>query len=356
MPESPWLTVDAEPTAKVASQEPHCGLDDPHLSSGDAGQAPPSADPVAGDPFSADEAERLAIILEATGNFRVLRRVGNSEAPLLPLLPSRGRQVGVVLDCETTGLDPEEAEIVELAMVQFEFDSHGIGRVLGAMSSLQEPSKPIPPEITSLTGLRDGDVAGHAIDNDVVEDFVAAADVVIAHHASFDRRFVEHRWPSFQLVPWACSLTQVPWRDEGFEAARLKLLLAEAGYFHRGHRALDDAMATLHLLGLPLPRSGRTPLDCLVERANAPSARVWAIGAPFEAKDLLKKRGFRWSDGSCGPRAWNADLPWPAAEAELEFLATHVYCGPSSAIAVPVTAFDRFTDRAGLPRAASAEH
>lgn len=296
------------------------------------------------------DAEELILRLEGTGDFRVLRRVGTPEAPVPPEEPRPGKRVGVVLDCETTGLDPAEAEVIELAMLRFEFDEHGIGRVLGAFSGLQEPLRPLPPEITAITGLTDADLTGHAIDDVEVEALVAGADLVIAHNASFDRRFAERRWPGFERVPWGCSLAQVPWREEGFEAARLKLLLVEAGYFHRGHRALDDAAATLHLLGLPLPRSGRSGFDRLVERSDVPSARVWALGAPFEAKDLLKRRGFKWSDGSGGlPRAWNADLPAAAAEAELEYLAAHVYRGRSPALAVPVTALDRFTDRAGLP-------
>lgn len=296
------------------------------------------------------EAEELALRLEQTGDYRVLRRVRTPTAPTPPDECGAGMRAGIVLDCETTGLDPAEAEVIELGMVRFEFDDDGIGRVLGSLSRLQEPTRPIPREVSAITGLTDADVAGHAIDDREVEEFAAGADLVIAHNAAFDRPFAERRWPAFERLPWACSLAQVPWRNEGFEAARLKLLLAEAGYFHRGHRALDDAAATLHLVGLPLPRSGRSGFEWLLERRRAPSARIWAIGAPFEAKDLLKVRGFRWSDGSRGlPRAWNADLPAAAAAAEMEFLAEHVYRGRSTALAVPVEAVDRFTDRAGLP-------
>ncbi|MCW6512854.1 3'-5' exonuclease [Lichenifustis flavocetrariae] len=296
------------------------------------------------------ETEELALKLENTGEYRVLRRIATPSGPSVPHPPDPGQGVGIVLDCETTGLDPAKAEIIELAMLRFEYDVHGVRRLLGAFTGLQEPSGAIPREITAITGLADVDVAGQAIDDGLVEAFAAGADLVIAHNAGFDRRFTERRWPGFACLPWSCSLSQIPWREEGFEAARLKLLLAEAGFFHRGHRALDDAAATLHLIGLPLPRSGRSGFDHMMERTRAPSARVWALGAPFEAKDLLKRRGFKWCDGSGGlPRAWNVDLPSSAAEAELAYLAEHVYRNRSPALAVPVTALDRFTDRAGVP-------
>ena len=37
--------------------------------------------------------------------------------------------------------------------------------------------------------------------------------------------------------------------------------------------------------------------------------RIWAEQSPFELKDELKKRGYRWSDGADGrPRSWYIDV------------------------------------------------
>ena len=95
-------------------------------------------------------------------------------------------------------------------------------------------------------------------------------------------------------------MSEPPWREEGFEGLKLAYLAAQSGLFYDKHRALHDCHATLHLLSRPLPASGRTALAHLLERARRPSFRLWAEGAPFEHKDTLKGRGYRWSGGEDG--------------------------------------------------------
>jgi hypothetical protein len=86
--------------------------------------------------------------------------------------------------------------------------------------------------------------------------------VIIAHHADFDRRFLERRFPAFIDTPWACSAEQVPWSEEGRSSRSLGYLLNQFGFFYDGHRAMTDCRAVLHLLSLSLPRSGRAILPC----------------------------------------------------------------------------------------------
>jgi DNA polymerase-3 subunit epsilon len=64
----------------------------------------------------------------------------------------------------------------------------------------------------------------------------------------------------------------------------------------------------------------------LLEQARKKSMRVWAEQSPFELKDALKRRGYRWSDGSDGrPRSWYVDVEESALEAEMAFLKTEIY-------------------------------
>ena len=54
--------------------------------------------------------------------------------------------------------------------------------------------------------------------------------------------------------------------------------------------------------------------------------RIWAEQSPFELKDELKRRGYRWSDGADGrPRSWYIDVDEANAAAETEFLRTTIY-------------------------------
>ena len=297
--------------------------------------------------------ERLAQILDRTGDFRILRRV--PEPVVSPLTDAdraeRGLATAIVLDTETTGLTDED-EIIEVGMARIAFDPTfaRIDHLVGVFSAFRQPGRPIPHDVVRLTGITDADVAGHAIDAQAVADFVAGAALVVAHNAGFDRPVVERSWPAFAGLPWACSLTQIDWRAEGFEGRKLGQLLAEHRSFHDGHRALDDVLALVHLLGQPLTL-GATGFSLMKHEAARTTIRIWAAHAGYHKRATLKARGYRWCAGSAGqPRAWHRDVPEPAAEAELAFLRTHVYGDPA---ATPpfrrITALERFSRRADAP-------
>ena len=150
---------------------------------------------------------------------RVLRRL-QPRAQFHPDDPSAEVLTGIVLDVETTGLDHERDEIIELSMLAFEFSRDGrIFRVLDVFEELREPSLPIPPEIVKLTGIDMDMVAGKSIDPEQVSAFAVSAAVVIAHNASFDRRFTERAYPVFNTKAWASSLRQIERKEEGFDAS-----------------------------------------------------------------------------------------------------------------------------------------
>lgn len=297
--------------------------------------------------------EKLARILDRTGDYRILRRVP-PPAPSAMTDADRaaaGLAVGIVLDTETTGLGVED-EVIELGMAAVAYDPTfaRIDHVVRTFGALRQPGRPIPADVTRLTGIADRDVAGHAIDSDEVRAFVAGADVVVAHNATFDRPVVERAWPFFADVPWACSLTQVDWRAEGFEGRKLGQLLGERRRFFEGHRALDDVLALVHLLQQPLTL-GTTGFALMMAEASRVTVRVWATNTPYDRRTLLKSRGYRWANGEGrSPRAWWRDVSEPMADAEVEHLREHVYDDPA---AMPpcrrITALDRFSARADAP-------
>lgn len=287
----------------------------------------------------------MAQLLTESGGYRVLRRL----APHVAEEPEPGEVVrrGLFVDVETTGLDTARDEIIELAMTPFTYTA--AGRVLTVETSLQglrEPSRPIPPEVTALTGIDDATVAGRSIDPAEVARFAGPAALVVAHNAAFDRRFLERFCDVFTTKAWACSMSQVDWRAEGYEGTKLAYLVAGAGFFHDGHRATHDCHAAIALLARTHPRSGRTGLALLLDQARRPTFRVWAENSPFELKDVLKARGYRWNgEGAGGPRAWYIDVAEADREAELAFLKAEVYRGDVDLFVRRVDAYDRFSDR-----------
>jgi len=284
--------------------------------------------------------------LEQSGDYRIIRRFvpveryqadNNSE-----------KRIGIFLDTETTGLDAESDAIIELAMVPFEFDSLGhIYRILPEYNALQDPGIPIPALATEITGITDEMVAGQSIDLDRVSKMLSQAAIVIAHNARFDRPFTENLLDDFKDISWACSIAEVNWNSEGMEGVKLEYIAYKYGFFFEGHRATIDCQAGIEILSRPLPKSGELVLKQILEHARRTDVRLWAEGAPFDMKDALKKRGYRWSPGEAGKRkAWYCDINEEQLDDEMNYLNEHIY--PRAVGTLPMDRFNaklRYSNR-----------
>jgi len=293
--------------------------------------------------------DELASKLVASGDYRVLRRL----TPREPTAPAAGHieRTGIVLDVETTGLDATRDEIIELACVTFRYLPTGeITGISDIFQGFNEPSAPVPPAITRLTGISDAMVAGRRIETSTVEAFIGTAEILISHVSRFDRPFVERAWPAFADKPWACSAHEIDWKAYGFSGVKLTYLAMEAGFFYGAHRAVDDCHAVVELLSRPLPGTSTTALSVLLDRAARSTCRVWAEYAPFDLKNVLKTRGYRWSNGENGSlRCWYVDVDESGREAELRFLREEIYQRDVELRYVTYTAFERHSARIAPP-------
>lgn len=279
--------------------------------------------------------EAMVKHLQASGRYRVLsklepRPVVRERRPGYPLC-------GVIIDTETTGLRSDRHEVIEIGAVAFTFDATGrIGDVVDVYGGLQQPGDVIPAEITRLTGITDEMVAGQRIDLARLEALVTPADLVIAHNAAFDRPFCEKLSPVFCHKAWACSVAEIDWAARGFEGSKLGYLIGQAGYFHTGHRAVDDCFALLEVLD-------GTAFSALLAASGQSRARIFAENSPFDLKDRLKERGYRWSDGTDGrPKAWWIEVDDAETEDEIGWLRREIYRYDANPLVRRLTAFDRF--------------
>jgi len=157
----------------------------------------------------------------------------------------------VVVDVETTGGTPARGHrVTEVAAVRVQG-----GRIADTFCSLVNPERPIPGMITSLTGISNLMVAEQPRFAQVARQLSGALEgcVFVAHNAAFDWRFVSHEMQMAtgmtlsgrQLCTVRLSrrlLPQLPSRS----------LDGLASWFgvevENRHRALDDAVATAHVL------------------------------------------------------------------------------------------------------------
>jgi DNA polymerase-3 subunit epsilon len=299
------------------------------------------------------EAEIAITALHATGDFIVLRRLDLERDSRFTRKPAEGSRIGLCLDTETTGLSHTEDTVIEVGIVAFEYNpaTAEIIRVTGRYAGFEDPGFPLSVEVREITGITDDMVAGERFADDRVNALAEQASLVIAHNAAFDRPFVEARFPLFANLAWGCSMVQVNWQAERITARSLEYLLYKCGgWCINAHRAMDDAEGLLGLLLGRLPVSGTPIFKALLARAQETTWRICAVGAPFDTKDLLKQRGYRWNDGSAGGcKAWWRDVPQEAEGEELAYLAERIYPGGNTRpVAVSrIDAFSRFSVREG---------
>ncbi len=158
------------------------------------------------------------------------------------------------LDLETTGLDIGSSEIIEIGAVLWDW-SRKIP--LKINSDLVQCEKPVPPEISALTGIEDQQLRDWGLPlNEALarlHDLSLAADYVVAHNGNgFDRLFLERVWlhhpqTKFQKK-WIDTLTDLPLGSK-INTRKLGYLAAEHGFLNPfSHRAVFDVLTMLKVM------------------------------------------------------------------------------------------------------------
>ncbi|HUA42878.1 MAG TPA: exonuclease domain-containing protein [Streptosporangiaceae bacterium] len=178
----------------------------------------------------------------------------------------------VVVDVETTGWAPEQAEITEIGAVRLSGS-----QLTGEFASLVRPAGPIPADITALTGITDAMVRRAPLAGPALRAFLAFAGdcVLVAHNAPFDVGFLTAacaatgiRWPSVAVLDTAVLARLLLTADEVPDCRLATLAEHFAARTAPCHRALPDAKATADVLaGLLGLAAGVRPAGlCLPDR------------------------------------------------------------------------------------------
>lgn len=287
--------------------------------------------------------------LQQTDQYRVIERLQPAERywqgePKTPRL-------GIVIDTETTGLDTAKDKIIELGFVAFEYDAGSglIYRILHTYDGFEDPHEPLSDIVKQITGISDAMVADQKLDDAAINLWLEKADLIIAHNARFDRQVLERRLPITCQANWACSFNDIPWQDEDISSLKLDYIAYKLGFFFDGHRAVNDAQATLHVLSKALPNSGKLAMAALLAGAREKTQRLFAVRAPFEKKDDLKAHDYRWladfsHHGKKG--VWSKSIRESDIKAEQQWLSDTVYAGkPSQFISKEITPKERYSMR-----------
>lgn len=201
-----------------------------------------------------------------------------------------------VIDLETTGLDRDEDEIIEIAMKLIQVSKTKIEqlKVVDAYESFQDPGIVITEESTRIHGITNDMVQGHQIDWMRVEAILNNSQLIVAHNARFDRSFIDKKLELSKDKIWACSVNDIDWEKRNFSSKKQEMLCIWHGFYYDSHRAMIDVDALIFLLTHPSYESHHPILE-LIHNAKKPMCLIEATHAKYEFKNILKKRRYRWN-------------------------------------------------------------
>ena len=205
----------------------------------------------------------------------------------------------LILDTETTGLDNENDDCLEVGSILFNVKSRSVlaqqSFLLPVEINNAEKINNIPPEITRLP-----QPLSEAIK--YFESLVRVSNVIVAHNAEFDKKwFGLKKLPQIEK-PWICSMDDITWpadRQLKTRPSVRDLALAYGVPVWNAHRALTDC---IYLAEVFIRCS---ELEKLLIRALEPKVLLRAE-ISYEDRYLAKNAGFRWNDAIKG--AWSRKM------------------------------------------------
>ncbi|SVD57166.1 uncharacterized protein METZ01_LOCUS410020, partial [marine metagenome] len=171
----------------------------------------------------------------------------------------------IALDLETTGLDPYRCGITEVSAYRFEN-----GRPVEEFTTLIDPERAIPKEISELTGITPDMVLGKPKINKVLSDLFdfIGNDPIVGQNIGFDISFLEHacRESGKSFPEYIIYDTLTLAKTFLFFLHRFNLT-AISDYFgletEGAHRASVDTLNTGHVFKELIYEAASTPLSII---------------------------------------------------------------------------------------------
>lgn len=207
-------------------------------------------------------------------------------------------RVYVSLDIETTGLNSDRDEVIEIGAVRFK-GSH----TYETYDVLVKPERPIPYKIQQLTGITPEDLRDAPPIDAVLSDVrrFVGDNPVIGHNISFDLGFLRKHGVLEQSVgidTFELASILLPHASRYSLTALLDYLKVALPPNGQAHRALDDAQATRQLFEALLDQARRLDNRIIQEVSRISAKSRWSLGFVF--RDLSRERRYTAPTGTLG--------------------------------------------------------
>ncbi len=199
----------------------------------------------------------------------------------------------LILDTETTGIDPAVHELCEVGYVSYSTEHRAIVHCGSRLFPTQHGNA-----AERVNGIPAGLLATGGDGRSWLESICAArVDAFVAHNADFDRQWLP------ACGPWVDTCDAFDWPHAADNRSLAQLALAHGVGLVSAHRAIFDCL-TLALMFQRIQAEG-FDLDALIVRALRPRVRIEAK-LSFTENHLAKAAGFRW-DGD--RKVWFKTVP-----------------------------------------------
>jgi DNA polymerase-3 subunit epsilon len=240
----------------------------------------------------------------------------------------------LIVDTETTGVDPKTDSVVEVAAMLFDTKHASAIESFACLirhdGNEAERFNGIPAALLMEQGLESWDVWRRFC------RLFADAECVLAHQAEFDRGFVaksiaeemtDCSLPALPYdnwdpnKPWVCSMSDLQWPGARESRSLTSLALSLGLGVSHAHRAMSDVDTLARCLTRanevmrfewlrtktePLPEHGDF-LEPMIRRGMRPKTLFYSL-APFEQKHIVKAHGFSWDEAKHG-KNWFRHMP-----------------------------------------------
>tara|TARA_B100001250_G_C19751870_1_gene768124 strand:+ start:376 stop:1236 length:861 start_codon:yes stop_codon:yes gene_type:complete len=244
------------------------------------------------------------------------------------------------LDLETTGLNSNKDQIVEIAIKLVsinEIDGQLLG-VVDSYESFNDPKIVMDEKNIAIHGITNEMVLGQFIDWDRVKNIFEKSDIVVAHNARFDRSFMDKYFPLSEEKVWACSVNDIDWAGLGFNSRSQELLCIWHGFYYESHRAMTDVDALIHLVTND-SYVDEKPIKQLIANAFQLGYKILALNSSIKLKDDLRNNGYYWNSDN---KYWWKIIKENDLEPEKDWLSTNIYNGSFLGQVELVTPADRY--------------
>lgn len=197
------------------------------------------------------------------------------------------------LDLETSGLDWQKDQIIEVGAVLWDTESQSPKKIVNEL--IYYDNLDLPQEVQNITGIKSSDLKEYGVPlSDVlksVSKLESKAEFLVGHNAvNFDSLFLNQAFEAYQMPklkkPWIDTLTDVPYQQE-IKTRKLTYLASEHGFVNPfSHRALFDVLTMLKLLA-------HYSIEEIVVLQNSPLVKVLAH-VSYDDRDKARRLGFRW--------------------------------------------------------------